>query len=339
MGGSYGGSYRSSCSSSVPVCNWKKLLTEALKTPNGQSLGGAYRAYLAENSSPSGFIREVARALGIQKNEDIPKEFPDIEYEVKFDITVNSGRDSEPGLVEILDAFDFPPGARGTRFLKDPVNTVATGINRFYGTKEEERLVVIEKGGGLYLKEKSEPIPFDAGIPFQQLVIKRTEERYVAEPQEVLDKIDEVTREPNVIFRGKIRKEKGDAFILDTSDGRLYSFTITRAHLIRPGEIQETAIQRQLEIEYAGHMPSFPDFEKDSEKQLISGMVDLARYVGVLYGSTPLPNGWSMSLHPTSERKHDFVSGGQRGALSAIEPRLDSLDGLLLIGAAPRRGN
>src|SRR3989344_5861578 len=239
MGGCYGGPYRSNCSSSVPVCNWKKLLTGALKSPNGQSLGTAYRAYLSENSSSSGFIREVAKALGIQKNEEIPKEFPDIEYEVKFDIAVTPGRNSEPGLVELLDAFDFPPGARGARFLKDPVNSVAIGINRFYGTKDEERLVVIEKGGGLYLKEKSDPIPFDVGVPFQQLVIKRTEERYVAESQEVLDKVDAVTREPNVAYRGRIRKEKGDAFILDTNDGRLYSFTITRAHLIAPGETQE----------------------------------------------------------------------------------------------------
>ncbi|MEK6857487.1 MAG: hypothetical protein AABX39_02775, partial [Nanoarchaeota archaeon] len=84
---------------------------------------------------------------------------------------------------------------------------------------------------------------------------------------------------------------------------RIYSFTVTRAHL--SGD--SSKIQRQLEMEYAGHVPGFSAFVENDEEQIVSGMVDLAKYVAVLYNNAPVANGWKMQLELTNQRKYDFV--------------------------------
>ncbi len=305
MGGCYSHSYYSSPCSRVTAPEWQTQLRRAIKNKSRAELAKAYNSFF-NNSNSSGFILEVAKELGIKSVNDIPKEFPEIEYEIKFDIQTQ-GIGSEPKLETYLDAFDFPAPVNA-RFLKDPVNNVATGLNRFYGTDSEERLVVITKGNGTYLKEKSEFLPVETDIPLKQIVLKRKEDRRAATIDEVTDKIVDVTSEEGVKYRGKVRKEKGDAFILDSSDGRIYSFTITRSHLIKPKEKKESEIQRQLEIEYAGYLPISSGFKKESEEQIVSGMIDLARYTYGLYMVVPVTSGWRIRLIPTLERKFDFVA-------------------------------
>jgi hypothetical protein len=85
--------------------------------------------------------------------------------------------------------------------------------------------------------------------------------------------------------------------------------SFTRAHLTKPGDVGESAVQRQLELEYAGYLPGFSGFERDSEKQIVRNMVELAKYTSVMYGDSPIADGWRMYVSPTSERKYDFVSG------------------------------
>jgi hypothetical protein len=96
----------------------------------------AGKAFFSEEKK--GFFAEVAKARGIKRVEDIPKEFPTIEYEVKFDVRPE-GIGTEPSVVNYLDAFDFPLGGN-TRFMKDPVNSFAVGINHFIGDENDERL-------------------------------------------------------------------------------------------------------------------------------------------------------------------------------------------------------
>ncbi len=318
MGGCYSGSYGYSRCSLPSVPEWKTTLQDAIKTRNREKLTDAYKSFF-QNSGSLGFIAEMAKLVGISRVEQIPKEFPDIEYEVKFNIGFE-GR-SEPSIEDYLNAFDFPV-ARHARFLKDPIHSVATGINRFYGTSTDERLVVITKGGETFLKEKSERLPLDTGVPYQNIVIKRKEKRYGAELDEVINKINDVSCGPDVSYRGRIRKEKGDDFVLDTNDGRIFSFTITRAHLILPGQDVETAVQRQLEIEYAGFLPGFSGFKENSEVQIIEGMVDLAKYTHGLYQNAPIGDRSRMRLSPTLERKYDFIVG--------IKSELEADHGLML---------
>ncbi|MBI3334808.1 hypothetical protein HYZ97_04950 [Candidatus Pacearchaeota archaeon] len=305
MGGCYSSSYdyKSRCTEPV-IPAWQTALKSALKNMDRTALTAAYKAFFASGRTGGGFIAEAAKLLDVSDVFNIPKELSEFEYEVKFDIQMH-GTGKEPSITEFLNAFDFPVAAHA-RFLKDPVNTDAVGINHFYGTKDEERLVVIEKGG-THLKEKSEFLPLSTGVSYEHIVTKRRETRRPATLDEILIKVGTVMHDPGVSYQGKIRKEKGDAFILDAHDGRIYSFTITRAHLQQPGKRDENSVQRQLEIEYAGYLPKFLGFKKDSEQQIVAGMVDLARYTFALYCNAPVVNGWRIQLEPTHERKYDFV--------------------------------
>lgn len=307
MGGCYSSSYEYRESAKTrqreTTSSWKTALKKALGEGNREKLTDAYKKYFTENNS--GFIAEAAMLLGINDVMKIPKEFPNFEYEMKFDIQAH-GKETEPSIIEYLNAFDFPV-ATHARFFKDPVNTNAVGVNHFFGTDTEERLVVIEKEG-THLKEKSEYLPIEVKVPYKEIVSKRQERRYPASLDEIMNKIGTVNSEAGVAYRGRIRKEKGDVFILDAHDGRLYGFTITRAHLLRPGQKEASDVQRQLEIEYAGYLPGFAGFNKNSEEQIVAGMVDLARYTHALYGNAPIARTWRMSLVPTLERKYDFVA-------------------------------
>ncbi len=267
---------------------------------NTSDLIAAQKAF--EQANSSGFIK---RLLEYQRCTEAPKEFPEIEYEVKVNVGVSPepGIDKDPELRTYLKAFQFPI-VENAGFLKDQVNSIAVGINHFWGEDEEERLVFIEKGGKFYLKEKSQPLPLQTKVPYQEVVMKRTERRYETTVGAATQKISEVVRE-GARYAGKITKEKGDDFIFDTEDGRIFSFTVTRSRI-------EDRVQRQLEIEYAGYVPGFKNFKKDSEEQIVSDMVELTRYVGMMhqvYGVSALGSDLRMSLQLSSERKYDFVRG------------------------------
>ncbi len=317
MGGCYNDyrssrSYSSSCSTAreraKPNPQWQQSMKEFSRTHELSDLLSANKAFF--RSRKKGFIAKLAEASGIKNVSGIPKEFSDIEYEVKFDMQPQ-GIGPEPSILEYLDAFDFPVGG-STRFLKDPVHNFAVGINHFIGDDSDERLVVIEKCGKLYLKEKGLVVPTSTGIPYERVVIKRTEERYEAPMNKIIEAVRKTSSEPGVEYRGKIRKEKGDDFVLDANDGRIYSFTVTRAHLTRANETKETETQRQLEIEYAGYIPGFKGFERDSEQQIVRGMVGMAKYTYAMYNNAPVLGKWKMSLCVTGERKYDFVTGNSK---------------------------
>lgn len=315
MGGCYSGSYVYSSGRNGYAkqeqpekpkweATMKRSLNKFFKEGNIADLVTAHDAFFEENKA--GFIDVLLKDRGV---EEAPKEFPEIEYEIKFSINSlpPAKETKEPSIQQYLGAFTFP-ATTNSRFLKDPIDSIAEGRNHFFGNNGEEKLVIIEKGGKTFLKEKSQPLELKTTVPYGQIVIKRTESRYPATMEEILNKVSEVQK-TNGTYQGNIRKEKGDAFILDTNDGRIYSFTINRSHL-KKGD--ETKIQRQLEIEYAGHVPGFSAFLENDEEQLISGMVDLAKYVIILYNNSPIANGWRMQFEFTNQRKYDFVREGNK---------------------------
>ena len=317
MGGCYSGgySYRSYSEPKVKTVEQTekdkctKNLKKFVETKELSDLILAYKSFF--NGEKNGFFAELAKKSGISKVSEIPKEFDGIEYEIKFNIEA-SGKGQEPSVEKYMDAFDFPIGANA-RFLKDPVNAIATGTNHFFGNSLDEKLVVIEKGGKTYLKEKGKVVPVKTGIPYENIVIKRTEERYESSVEGIIKKITEISSEDGVKYKGAIVKEKGDFFILDTNDGRIYSASLTRAKMKDKNETQ-----RQLEFEYAGYIPGFSGFQKDSEKQIVKGMIDLAKYTKILYDNAPIANGWLMKLDVTSERKYDFVKENGKREIEQI---------------------
>ena len=302
MGGCYDSSY-SYRSSACSEPQWKTSMADGLNSFfRTKDVGDLVKAYVAfHESNSSGFIKQL---LSHKNVAEAPKEFPEIEYELKLTVVpVPPQKKSaeEPSIDQYLDAFEFP-AAKTARFLKDAINTNAEGSNHFFGRADEERLVVIEKGGKFYLKEKSSPLAVNTGVLYEELVMKRTERRYEASMDGILKKVAAESQGGSE-YQGVIRKEKGDAFVLDTRDGRIFSFTITRAHL----QGGKTKVQRQLEIEYAGYVPGFSEFVKDDEKQIVAGMVDIAKQVAFLSNNAPVANGWRMQLGVTNERKYDFV--------------------------------
>ena len=114
-------------------------------------------------------------------------------------------------------------------------------------------------------------------------------------------------------FAGYIEKEKGEDFILDTSDGRVYSFVISRA------KRHDGEIQRQLELEYAGYVPGFDKDAYEDEEKIVRGMVDLAKYILLLHNQIPLEKKWTMSVSPTQERKYDFVRGADAPSSTGLD--------------------
>lgn len=321
MGGCYSGSYSYSDYSepkrepAKPAwqTTMQKSLKKFFKDNDVADLVTANNSFFEENKA--GFIDVLLKDRGVS---EAPKEFPEIEYEVKFSMTALPPKNGakEPSIQQYLAAFDFPATTHA-RFLKDPIDSIAEGRNHFFGSDGDEKLVVIEKGGKTFLKEKSQPIELKTNVQYGQIVMKRTEERHPATMEEILAKVSEVNKTAGV-YQGNIRKEKGDAFILDTNDGRIYSFTMTRAHL--GGD--ETKVQRQLEMEYAGYIPGFEGFSKSNEEQIVKGMVDLAKFVAVLYQNSPVANGWKMHLELTNQRKYDFVR--EKGKESSEEDSLSS---------------
>jgi hypothetical protein len=332
MGGCYSGSYGYSERSYEP--QWKTDMKTGVKRFFGNGVSGGNIADLVSayisffDSNKSGFIKVLAEEQGITDVSNIPKEFPEMEYEVKFNISpktpagAQNGLKAEPTIEQYLHAFSFPVSkGQNVRFFNDPVDAIAPGVNHFFGKGDEERLVVIEKGGGLYVKEKSQPMVLSgaaAEVPYHEIIVKRTEERHAATMDEILGKISAVMRDGGE-YKGGIRKEKGDQFVLDTVDGRIYSFTVTRAALMEGVAQSGQVRQHQLEIEYAGYIPGFKGFVKDDEAQIVSGMIDLAKHVAFLSDNAHVAGGWRMGLSITDERKYDFVScrgkGGESGSL------------------------
>ena len=172
------------------IKNWDKWLgiATALTSTIGFSVGGAalMSDYLhqlkkgkkATNPENANNTKNVDEKDPFNQFRTIINKNQDIEIEAKFEIDLqrrNGKKAKEPKIEEIMDAFDlqFSPGAL---WIKDPVNAVATGQNHFYGTEDgEERVVIITKCGGTYLKEKGSVEPYHFGIPAEEFILKRKE--------------------------------------------------------------------------------------------------------------------------------------------------------------------
>ena len=83
MGGCYD-TWDSVSSCRIRTPNWKQDMRQFLKKGKHKKLIEAYKAYSAE--SDFGFIGQLAALAGIEDVADIPNEFLEWEYEIKFDL-------------------------------------------------------------------------------------------------------------------------------------------------------------------------------------------------------------------------------------------------------------
>ena len=285
-----------------PVTSVDSLIKDFFNTKKVEKLIGAFKEYSTIHQD--GFIRELY-TVG---KKTIQKEFPDWEYELKFDlITITNA-----SLLEIMEAIEFPP-TNTARFIKDATNIESKGANHFYGTDEDERFVIIEKAGKFYLKEKGPRNFFNYGIEDENLILKRRENKIETNPLEIANTITQKYADGKTKNQGKLDKERIDAHLLNTSNGRIYSLTVD--NLVR----EDKKSLKQLEVEYSGIIPGFSASMND-EKTIVSDLTAIAKHITYFYQEVKLPNGKMLRLVPSQTTKYDFV----RGQKSAEQSSLDS---------------
>jgi len=243
------------------------------------------------------------------------KELPDIEYEVKFNIRL-LGRGNEPSMEEFLVSLDGALKKSGYSVYSR--KTISSGTNYYIGTSLDESFVIMESEGKLFLKEKGEVTPVNAGIEKEEWIIKRKERVYEASIDEIIKKTlmmaQENSNSSELKYLGKIVKEKGDIYAVDKKDGRIYCLTISRSHSETNKESGDTLL-RQLEIEYVGCRPKIlPKIIKELEKseinpenKIVLGLTSIASTIYERYCGKKINDNYKIWLEPTKERKYDFV--------------------------------
>jgi hypothetical protein len=275
----------------------------------------ALLAYESEGRK-TGFFKCL---MDYQRQSEAEREQKDYEIESKLEICLTplDGQE-EPTLTDILDALEFPP-TKGARFIKDPVNVQSTGENSFFGDDNDERFVVISKGGNWYLKEKGKAEHYSFGIPGEQLVMKRRETRAPTDPLKVAETIMSKYADGTTSYKGAIRKEKADMYLLNTTTGRMYGVTASDA---RCGERR----QLQLEVEYAGFIKGFAT-DTENERSIVEDIAAINRHILLMHNGASIKS-WRINFLPTSERKFDFVAGKKRKEIPA-EQYADEFAGFL----------
>ena len=304
MGGCYNDrDYSSSCyEPPKQVDNVENLVKSFFKTGNRPKLLEAYKQLILNGNSKKRFIRYLLDYAEIKEGIN---EFPGIEIESKLEVIltpISKKPESVVVLTDILDILEFPP-VQGARFLMDACNAESQGTNNFFGTDDEERFVVIEKGGKWYLKEKGQVQPYHFGIPGEEYVLRRPETRKETNPLVVAQTLAEKYADGNVKFQGALNKIKAESFLVNTVSGRLYSVVISCASK------NDKKKQWQLEIEYAGYIPGFKQFEKGNERNVVEDILYIDKSIVALYSDTILESGYKVSFIPTTESKFEFVSG------------------------------
>lgn len=314
MGGCYATSFRySSCSAARNEEEIDTCLRSFFRTKAVSKLIRALNIY-EKQGNKKGFFKYLMEMKG-----EAVKELDDFEIESKLEIMLTplNGK-KEPGIVEIINAIEFPP-VNDAYYIKDPVNARSVGENAFFGD-DDERFVVIQKGGNWFLKEKGAVEHYSFGIPGEQIVLRRKETRIPTDPLKVAETITAKYGDGKTSYKGKIRKDKVDAFVMNTLTGRLYGMTVSDSTFAERRQLQ-------LEVEYAGYIPGFTT-DTDNERTIVEDVVNINKHVLFLHSGKSV-NGWRVEFAPTTERKFDFVTGqklllngGQNDSLCFRTPRL-----------------
>lgn len=90
---------------------------------------------------------------------------------------------------------------------------------------------------------------------------------------------------------GEMIKNRVKDFVVDIYDGRIYAVAVTFCK-------SKNKVQKQLEIEYAGYLPSLKNSRRNIERQIIMGVQELSQYIY---------KNFLRILKPSIERKFEFV--------------------------------
>ena len=109
-------------------------------------------------------------------------------------------------------------------------------------------------------------------------------------------KLNELKKDRRTKKIGKMVKVRVKDFVLDAFDGRIYAVAVTFCG-------SGSKVQKQLEVEYSGYISSFPKFRMGGEKEVVTGVVALSKFI--YKGSSDI-------LRPSVERKFEFVKNNSK---------------------------
>ena len=112
-----------------------------------------------------------------------------------------------------------------------------------------------------------------------------------------LANLDEyIEKLPKLRLIGKMTKERVKDFVIDNEDGRIYAVAVSFC-------TSNGVVQKQLEIEYSGYLPSFKRPRIATEEEVIEGVQAVSNYIYL-----QLPR----LLTPSIERKFSFVQKAKK---------------------------
>ena len=242
----------------------------------------------------------LPKLLKTMRRHDFTKELKDFEYETKFDV-----RNARLGSLEILkkirgcfknkSQFLLCEIAGGDKLLTRVLFFVMDGTEYSLFKYRGARMLKVKKHRiikwrGFNVFKNDERLIIDRNDFTKKL--KRFRYRFRRHKYNLADLGKLLGKNSTRLnYSGEMIKERVKDFVLNTSDGRIYAVSVS---FCRSGN----KTQKQLEIEYAGYAPGFGNLRKGSEKQVVSGVGELSKYI---YERFP------KLLKPSRERKFDFV--------------------------------
>lgn len=204
----------------------------------------------------------------------IGREFPDREFEIKFEFQ-QKGLELSHYLALIEKAI------KGSgRYVIDPVQVRSTMTTHFFSDNDLE-YSIFEYENRLMLKKKRHEV-----LHSELFQVYCNDETFLYD----LNAIKSELEKNQVHYMGCMTKKRIKDFLLNTTDGRIYSLAVTICEAYNQ-------FQYQFEIEYNGYISKMEHLD-NNENKLVDALILTAKDLYEVIGSDIIPSG---------DRKFDFV--------------------------------
>lgn len=255
------------------------------------------------------------------KGKEIAKEFSDYEIEYKANVTLASSSklvSKEKDMVKDdlkkihkLITFDHSK----VPYLKDTQSPqVSVGNNHFYSVKGIERFVLSQKNDKWNTKIKENAGRYSFGLKGEEFVMKRKELMSITNPKDLLNMVLDIVKSQEIVYEGFMEKTKADQFLMNTTTGRVYNFTLG----LCKAEGRDDLVQ--LEIEYSGYVP-LPVFKRENlEKDIVKEILEISKYVIDNYNVVKTGD-LVLNINPTALTKFEWITGRAPSVADNVEDK------------------
>ncbi len=318
------GGYSRSPPRKTPKEKCLESLESFLKNKNVSHLLEAYEHIKATNDS-------LVSTLLSFKSKELVKELSDYEIEYKANVTLSShsklfSKEKEIAKKDLesihkLITFDH----NVVPYLKDMQDPqVSIGQNHFYSVGGIERFVLSCKNNKWNTKVKENVGKYSFGLEGEEFIMKRKEVMGMVNLPDLLNMVLDIAKSQEIAYEGFMEKTKADQFLLNTTTGRIYNFTLG---LCKAKDRNDLV---QLEIEYAGYVP-LPGFKRESlEKDIVKEILEINKYVVDKYNGFKTGD-FVLNIEPTALTKFEWITGRAASA-SDKEGNKPLVDGQTFFG-------